>query len=349
MPATAQLIKMPGLTSLSPAMVKSERPPVMETMILTPDKVPEWKLPGVQRALKSNDKVLQMAIAMQLEAAQDPEEAYCRIPGIITIGQVGNTRYLVDGQHRIRGAFMRAASELLVAGGVIVKQGLVDLRLMFFESMAELAQEFANLGSVLLPMKADDILRALAESSEHLKRVEEECPYIGYDLTGEHKKTKLLSMSSALRAWYGSGGIVPAGGPPAREIVEKYLNDEQTDQMLGFYHACEEAGWNNNAFRRLWGALNLGVNMWLWRRIVLGQHTQRFHGGQKPMILSREDAILCMRELTDGGYNEWLEGRSLRYQDRMPCYTRVKELYTIGLARIGSENPRFPMADWTAG
>lgn len=343
---TQLAIKMPGLRALPSSVSKDDRA-TMQTMLITPDKLAEWPLPGLQRPLGLSKKVRDAAEAMQLEAAQDAEEACATIDGVITLGKVGGKTYLVDGQHRLHGAFAWAARELLVHGGVLVKQALVDVRVRQFETMSELAEAFVHLNSQLNPTKPDDIMRSLAHTNEHLHAIEEALPFVGYDLTGANKKTKLLSMSAAIRTWFGSGGLVPANGPTALEIVKKYLNAEQADAMIDFYEACVGAGWQNEAFRRLWSTLNLGVCMWLWRRTVLGETVRYQQGGQKPMVLTRDQFVLCMRSLLNTEYLDWLQGRSLRYQDRMPCYSHVKDLFTGAMAGLGVEAPRFPMAQWT--
>lgn len=339
-------IQMPGLHSL-PASVPQQDRVRVDTMLITPDKLNEWPLPGIQRPLLKSKKVREAAEAMQLEAAQDPDEAFCTIKGVVWLGKVGKVTYLADGQHRLYGAFLWASRELLVHGGVLVKQAFVNVGLRHFDSVSDMAMSFIEDNSQLNPTKPDDIMRALARANVHLQAIEEACPFMGYDLTGANKKTKLISMSAAIRTWFGSGGLVPAGGPSALEIVNKFLDKGQADRMIDFYGACVEAGWQHDSFRRLWGALNLGIVMWIWRRTVLGEATRFGSGGQRPMVLTREQFIVCMRTLMEPSYMDDLVGRQLRYQDRVPCYTKIKERFTVGLKTVGIDSPRFPMAQWT--
>lgn len=339
-------IRMPGLHVLPAKAPKSMRSE-METMIVTPDLLSQWKLPKFQRPLNLTNEVRKAAEEMQLEAGKDPDEAFATIQGVITLGRFERQTYLVDGQHRLFGSFAWACRELLAHGGVQVKQALINVRQANFDSMKEMADEFVMLNSQLNKTKPDDVMRAIAEGSPAMAAIEKACPYIGYDLTGENKNRLLLSMSAALRVWNGSGGLVPAHGPRAQEIVSKHLNDEEAKRMIDFFGACEEAGWVNTAFKRLWSSLNLGIVMWMWRRLVLGE-TRSFHGGQRPMVLTREQFVFCMRELLNEDYLNYLVGRSLRFQDRVPTYARVKELFTVGLIRMGIETPRFPMPQgWT--
>lgn len=345
MQAAQLTIKMPGLHSVPLSTPKKDLAR-MEVMEITPEGLSEWKLPGMQRPLIRTKRTEEAAAEMQQEAAKN-KDASATITGVITLGKIGRDTFLIDGQHRLYGAFLLACRELLVHGGVLVKRALVDVSLRTFEDDAEMAREFIRLNSQLNPTKPDDVMRALAFASPHLQRIEKALPFIGYDLTRENKKTKMLSMSSAIRTWFGSGGIVPAPGPTAPEIVNKYLDEQHTDKLIEFYNMCVEAGWNHESFRRLWSALNLGIVMWIYRRVVLGETMRYGAGGHAPMVLTREQFIVCLRTLMEPKYMEDLVGHSLRYQDRVPCYTRIKEHFTPALKDMGIEAPRFPMAQWT--
>lgn len=337
-------IKMPGL-HIVPKGTDKDDISTMKTMLIEPDRLAEWKRPIFQRPFVKTKRVEEIVGAMQLEAAKDPREACAIIEGVVTLGIVGKDTYLVDGQHRL-GSFALAAKELMEHGGVLVRQALVDVRVRRFDSLKDMADAFINLNSQLNPTKPDDIMRSLAASNEYLAEIAEKCPFVGYDLTGANKKIKLLSMSSAIRTWFGSGGIVPANGPSALEIVRKYLDRNQADMMMAFYGAAMEAGWAHEPFKRLWGSLNLGINMWIYRRTVLGE-TMRFgQGGHKPMVLTREQYIVCMRSLMEPEYMDWLVGRQLRFQDRNPCYAHIREHFTVALKQLGVEAPRFPQAQW---
>lgn len=345
MNATAMTaIKMPGLRSV-PASADRNDVANMDTMIVTPEKLTDWLLPGLQRPLVRNKKSEEIAAAMQREAAKS-KDASATISGVITLGMLEKKTYLVDGQHRLYGAFLLACRELLAHDGVLVKQAYVDVRVRHFKTMSEMSDEFIELNSQINPTKPDDILRALASASPHMQAIQQACPYIGYDLTGDKKKTTMLSMSSAIRTWFGSGGLVPAAGPRADELVRKYLDEAQTEKMIGFFTAATEAGWDHDAFRRLWSALNLGINMWLYRRTVLAETINYRSGGHAPMVLTRDQYIACMRSLMEAKYLDDLVGRSLRFQDRVPCYTRIKEHFTPVLKDFGIDAPRFPQAQW---
>lgn len=345
MSAMGSLIKMPGLRPL-PSYVPKREAPVMDVMILDPAELQKWKRPPAQRPLKITPNVADMAAAMQLEAAENGDDAWCTIPDVIKLGKVGKETYLYDGQHRLDGAFLLACGPPIVVGGVTVKAAMANVMLTNFDNLGELGIAFADSASQLVATRPDDILRALSGSSRGLQLIAASCPFIGYDRAGEHAKTTYLSMSAACRTWFGSGGLVPAAGPRARECV-KLLSDEQTAKLIDFYTACQEAGWVSEGTRRLWSTLNLGINQWLWRRVVLGDGPRHLKGGPLRMALTREQYVSCMKELTTSDYGAWLSGRSLRYQDRNPAYSRIKELFTVRLARYGIEAPRFPMpTDW---
>jgi hypothetical protein len=344
--ATATIIKMPGM-SVVPAFVPRKERDVMETVFIHPEKLGDWKRPGrIQRPLKLNEYIFQCAREMQLHAAQDPDEAWCEVPGIVTLAKFNGETYLLDGQHRLDGALKLAAGQVIVAGGVPVKVALARVRTIHIDSWTEMADEFGRINGQLVRTKPEDVLRAASMGNVNLQAIERACPFIGYDRAGENKKQVLLTMPTAVRTWLGSAGVVPAQGPTVGELT-KYLNKPTTLEVIDFYLACDAAGWQNSVYQRFWGTLNLSINMWLYRRLVLGEHQQRFHGGIKPMILTRAQFVECMRGLTmDADYHEWLSGRTLRERDRVPCYTRLKEISTPILRKMGIE-PRFPMAaDW---
>lgn len=347
MSATATIIRMPGLMPVPRSVPKRDLAQT-EVKLVTPEKMAEWQLPPFQRGFKPTDDVHKAAGDMQLEAAHDPEEAFCTIPGIITVGVFKGDKYLLDGQHR-RGAFIIAAGEVIVHGGVSVKNALVEVRQKAFATMREMAEEYKELNSKLRVTTADDVLKAIAYDDPNMIRIAEACPWIGYDLTGKENRAKyLLSMSAAIRTWIGSNGVVPSNGPKASEIVEKMMSSEMASQIVDFFSACVEAGWLAPQAKRLWSTLNLGIVMWMWRRLVLGESVQRSHGGIKPMVMTREEFVVCMAYLVEEKYLHDLVGRSLQYRDRVPCYDRIKGLFTEALVQNGRTNPRFPMPQgWT--
>lgn len=349
MSAPATVIRMPGVTALPSFVPKKDRD-VMDTVLIHPEKLDQWKRPGrIQRPLKANsDNVVALAREMQLEAARDPEEAYCEIPGVITLAKLDGDTYLLDGQHRLDGGFRMACGQVIVHGGVSVKCALARIRVITVESWTEMADEFVRVNGQLVRTKPEDALRAASMGNVQLQKIEKECPWIGYDRTGESKRTILLSMATAARTWFGSGGVVPAAGPVVADLT-KFLTTEQCDLIVDFFKATAEAGWVNPSFARLWGALNLSINMWIWRRVVLGQFQTRFHGGIKPMVLTRDQFVGCMRTLPlNADYHAWLSGRTLRDRDRVPCYSRLQDAYRPAIKQLGIE-ARFPMAtDWGA-
>jgi hypothetical protein len=81
--------------------IKSKKPPMeersrMETLIITPEMVNQWRLPSFQRPLRINDKVRAVSVEIANTEA---------LSGVVTLGMLpGDPHYyLVDGQHRVEG------------------------------------------------------------------------------------------------------------------------------------------------------------------------------------------------------------------------------------------------------
>jgi hypothetical protein len=127
-------------------MIRTEgqrRPQVMrDTFLITPDIVRSWRTPDCQRPLRDNQRVRD--IGQELHANGGV------LSGVITLGKLNGKYYVIDGQHRLL-AFL--LSELA--------EGYVEVRILCFETEAEMGREFVELNSHIAPMKADDILRGL--------------------------------------------------------------------------------------------------------------------------------------------------------------------------------------------
>jgi hypothetical protein len=105
-----------------------------------------WRSPPFQRPLRVNDKVTAAAAEIKTDGGV--------IPGTFTIGIFENTRWLVDGQHR-REAFYQSGCAT----------GYVDVRILYFDSMADMAEEFVRVNSRLVNMRPDDIVRGMERTS----------------------------------------------------------------------------------------------------------------------------------------------------------------------------------------
>lgn len=348
MPATALALNVPGATTLSRAAARNISLPRHEVYTLTPEKLKDWTHPLFQRPLLINPKVVQLARNFQREAAEDPD-GMCIIPETVSFGRFEGRDYLVDGQHRIFGAFAIAAglkrlehceAILEPEHGTLAKCALVDAKITDYESMADMAEAFARAQEKLVALKPDDLLRAREETNTNLRDIRRACPFVGYEKNRNTKGTIVLSMSTAIRTWFGSG-MTPSGGPEA-DRAQRMLDEDEAKHIIAFLKAAERAGWVSELYPRLWGQLNLGINMWLWRKTVMGVGN-KFRGGAASMVLTPKQYSECMEELRKSPrYQSDLAARALRYKDRLPTYDDIKALFGEALERMGLVGARFP-------
>ena len=148
---------------------------VVDTILVTPEKVRAWKHPLFQRQLRENRKVLALAEQLKTDGGV--------WPGIVTLGVFEGQTYLIDGQHRAHAFVMSGLAE-----------GYTDVRIHYFNSIADMGDEFVKLNSQLVLLRPDDILRGLEASMPTLARIREQCPFIGYDFVRRSEKAPLVSM-----------------------------------------------------------------------------------------------------------------------------------------------------------
>lgn len=350
--STAALLKMPKATAL-PRSIPQEQRPIQETIVIKPGEIAGWTRPDFQRPLIPNQDVQDMARAMMLEAGQD-KERLCTIPGTLLFGRHAGRDYMYDGQHRIFGAFALAcglrtldnSSEFLVEGGARPLVAIATKETRVFETMAEMARAFVAAQKKLVALKPDDNLRALEYTNTYLRDLREACPFIGYEKNKNTNERIRISMSAAIRTWFGSGAT-PATGPECSRAAS-YLDAHETKNLIAFFTACEHAGWVDKNWPNLWGTLNIGINMWLWRKLVLGKEN-KFRGGSDFMALSAMEYAECMKGLKNPDYAKFLKARSLRFQDREVTYDYIKELFLPELMRQEIKGAKFPVAQgWGA-
>jgi hypothetical protein len=308
---------------------KAERS-AMETRIFSSAEIGNWRVPPFQRPVRINAKVA----ALSEEIAHDGGV----IPGVITLGKLkGDTAvYVVDGQHRIESFRITALPECIG-----------DFRLCEFDSMAEMAEEFVRLNSALVRMRPDDVLRGLEASVKALRKIRSECRFVGYDQIRRGTTSPILGMSLTLRAWNGSIAETPNttyNNLSATQIAET-LTDDATEDLIQFLTVAHAAWGRDNEYARLWGSLNMGLCMWLWRRLV--KDTDR-SGSRRFVRLTVKQFGSCLMALSaDGHYLEWLQGRQLNDRDRAPAYNRIKKIWAARLKDDLREKISFPQPGWS--
>lgn len=305
----------------------------METQILTIDQVNKWRLPPFQRPLRVNQKVLNIANEMRCDGVS--------ISGTLTLGRLKGDPgvYLVDGQHRVE-AFRQSGMEEIIA----------DTRTVNFDTMAEMADEFVSLNTAIVRMRPDDLLRGLTPTLPNLARIMRECTFIGYDQVrrGKTDSGAVVSIGVVLRCWFNGQMETPNSGNGGFSIahVASTLDEVNTGQLIRFMKICVEAWGRDPEYYRLWGALNMALCAWLYRRLVL--ETDR-RGATRVIVLNETQFRKCMMTLSaNTTYMEWLVGRLLNDRDRGPAFTRIKQMFVRRLQEEGIPKPLMPQPAWSS-
>src|SRR5215831_14435524 len=167
-------------------------------------------------------------------------------------------------------------------------------------------------------MRPDDVLRGLEGSTPTLAFIRDRCPFVGYDQIRRKPSSALVSMSMMLRVWEGSAGLTPVSINKSAVRLAAEISAESATKATLVLALSYEAWQLDENSKRLWGALNLGLCMWMWRRLV--DDTKR-NPKQRHMTLKNEQFKRCLMSLAaDAGYNDWLLGRGMSDRDRPAAY-----------------------------
>lgn len=295
----------------------------VDTIIVTLEVLATWRVPPFQRPVRVNAKVLELVETLKAEEGV--------FPGILTIGVFQNESYIVDGQHRVE-AFK--LSEL--------KEGFTDVRYRYYESMTEMAEDFVRLNSQLVKMRPDDILRGLEGTSQALRHIRKECPFVGYDQIRRGTKAPILSASMVLRSWMAASKTTPQGSGVSAVDHLRSLTLEEAQHCVEFLCLAEKAWGRDPEYARLWGMLNTCICMWIYRRTVLTAWSPRVPK------LSKDIFRKCLIALSTTNYLEWLVGRNLTERDRSPCYSRIKTIFVRTIEQELGIKTRFPQPEWSS-
>lgn len=295
---------------------------VVDTLLVTPELLSCWLSPPFQRQVRENDKVRALAEQLKHEGGV--------WPGIVTLGVLEGKMYIVDGQHR-RAAF-------LISG---LKEGFTDVRIHHFTSMADMGDEFVLLNSQLSRMKPDDILRGLEQSVPALQEIRSRCPFVGYDMVRRCESSPLVSMSVAVRCWKAASMDTPQSSTISASDLGHTLVEDEANWLCDFMILAHEGFGRDEEYARLWGALNLILCMWLYRRLVLTQYSA------KSPRLSKDLFKKCLMSLSaNTAYVDWLLGRKMGERDRAPAYARVKTLFAQRLEAELHRKVLLPQPAW---
>jgi hypothetical protein len=297
----------------------------VDTISVTAERIAKWKRPDGQRPLRENKKVRDLAEAIKLDGGV--------LPGIITLGVLGGSYWIIDGQHRLHSFGLSG-----------VKEGYADVRYFHAMSMADICREYVELNSRLVTMRPDDFLRGLEGSIPALAFIRNSCPFVGYDQIHRNgQNATLLSMAVALRNWRDSQSDTPcrvANTKPA-EIAEA-MPEEDTAAMTSFLSHAYNAFGKDPEYARLWSSLNLTLCMWLYRRLVLSQYSQK-----TPRISGALFQKCLLSVSADSAYQDWLMGRRLSERDRGPAYARLKTIFARRLETELGKKVQLPAPSWT--
>jgi len=280
----------------------------METLIFSRTEIEGWHLPKFQRPVRVNAKVLELSEEMKRNGGV--------VPGVLTLGRLGadKTFYTVDGQHRIEAFKMSDLGECIA-----------DVRIMIFDSMADMADEFVRLNGRLVNMRPDDILRGLEESMPALRKMRANCDCVSYgQVRRGDSRSAVIGMSMLLRSWHLSHPEVPSSSAPPAHALAAAFDNAEADKLIAFMNVARAAWGNDPENYRLWGGLNLTITMWMWRRLVL----DRERGVKRYVTLNAEGFRKCLMSVSaDSSYLDWLVGRALSERDRSPCFNRLKAIF----------------------
>lgn len=319
------------MTTILPFRTGREAPraerAAMETRIFTTNEIGGWRVPPFQRPVRVNAKVMATAETIKRDGGV--------IPGVVTLGKVtGDTAtYVVDGQHRLEAFRISGLPECIG-----------DFRLCSFASMAAMAEEFVLLNSALVRMRPDDVLRGLESSIKSLRKVRNECKFVGYDQIRRGTTSPILGMSLVLRCWNGSVAETPVTTGMAAAQIAESLTEDSAEDLIQFLTVAHAAWGRDNEYARLWSALNLLLCMWLWRRLV--KDTDRNRNTRHVRLTIKQFGTCLMALSADGHYLEWLQGRSVGDRDRSPAYARIKRIWARRLEGELRSQIKFPQPGW---
>lgn len=306
----------------------------METLIISTDQVNQWKVPPFQRPVRINAKVNAIAEEMR--------QSGCEITGIITLGKVDKDPafYIVDGQHRIEAFRISGLPEIIA-----------DVRIVHFDMMGDMAEEFVRLNSAIVRMRPDDILRGLEPSSPTLRKIRKDCPFVGYDnIRRGGTSGPVLGMNQVIRCWVGSSTETPVStlGGLSVSTAATNMDEDSVEDCIRFLLTAHAAWGRDPEYYRLWGNLNLTLCMWLWRRLVSDQRrttTTRY------VSLNVAQFKQCLMSLSaDHNYLDYLPGRALNDRDRSPCFLRIKNIFSKRIAEESRDKkkPTLPLPAWSS-
>lgn len=320
----SEVVMMKG-TKQAPKAVRSK----MDTLMLTPSIIEAWIAPPFQRPLKMNERV--RAIAEELKHNGGV------IDGVLTLGSVqGDTAlYLLDGQHRV--AAFRLSD---------LQECIADVRICAFANLGEMGDEFVKLNSSIVRMTPDDVLRGMEGTIPAIHNIKDACKFVAYNNVRRANGGPVLSMSSAIRGWFGSNGETPKQITTSAVVLAREMLAADAQELIKFLNLARSAWGEDPQNYRLWTALNLCLCMWLYRKLVIDKNTR---GTRRYVVVNPDIFKKCLMSVAaNTDYVDWLVGRGLSERNRAPCYLRLKSIFVSRLKlEYHNEKPTMPQPAWT--
>lgn len=308
-----------------------------------------WLSPPFQRPLKVNKKVEDLAVKIHQDGGV--------IPGTITLGIVDGKTYILDGQHRKKSFELAGDDEfvakcvelgLLEVGARPISEGYCDVRIHYLDSMAEAGQEFVALNSALVRFSPDDILRGLEGSTPALQILRKACSFVGYDnIRRSSQSGAVVSVSLIVRAWSASGDETPGLDSSAPNIIASGRFDENAArEVVGFLNLAFEAWGRELLVSKLWGAVNLSICMWLYRRLVRNYGRTSISRMTQFTVQRFKQCLMALA--ADPIYCDWLVGRHSPPRDRSAAYgSHIKRIFQTRYFAEEKKKPILPAPEWS--
>jgi hypothetical protein len=289
-----------------------------EVVVIDKAFIESLKKPPSQRELRVTKPVKEL-----IEEYKNGREEHS---GTIVVGVVDKELYLLDGQHRI---YCQTASG--------VTEMLASVKWHWFDTLEELAVEWARLNRQLSRTTPNDVLKAEEGQCEALQIIRSKTAgKVGY-----HSKS--LSMSQILRMWSATSSEVPTTtGGAAALIVAKGMSAEEADRLAEFINLCYSAWGRDKEVAVLWNVPNLITCAWLYRRLIVN-----------PSKISRSSNFTkalfkeCLMALAaESSYLSFLKGRNWVPQMRSPVYIRIRDIIAKRYKQETGIRCKLPQANW---
>jgi hypothetical protein len=286
-----------------------------ETKVVTREELLSWRVPKFQRDCHIERRPVQ-------QFAQQIVEKGGVIAGVFHHGLVLDDPvvWLVDGQQR------RAAAET-----TDFQKFQVNIRMTLFQSVAEMAQAYLDDQTQLVAHRVDDKLKAMQYTHPPLRKlIRSSCA--GIERIRATESSPRVSAATAIRAWSVSARDFPAGRASAGTRIADELTDDNVDSLIRFLSLTKEAwpwGRESNA---LWGALNMTMCSWFYRRF----HFDQAYRDKKLNF------VAGLAAMNDQAYLAFLRGKGVVDENIIASYRYFRDRMRPALSAAAGKRIRFP-------